>query len=70
VNSGIDQRPEEIGRAAIRILTALIAERSFGPRPVIRFSNPRNFPDPGKFQGLETKTAEIRRPPPHFNAIR
>ncbi|MDF7801631.1 LacI family DNA-binding transcriptional regulator [Pontiellaceae bacterium B1224] len=30
INAGIDQRPEEIGRAAIRILTALIAERSFG----------------------------------------
>ncbi len=30
IDSGIDQRPYEIGRAAIRILTALIAEKSFG----------------------------------------
>lgn len=30
IDAGIDQRPFEIGRAAIRILTALIAERSFG----------------------------------------
>lgn len=30
INAGIDQTPYEIGRAAIRMLTALIAERSFG----------------------------------------
>ena len=30
IDAGIDQRPYEIGRTAIRILTALIAERSFG----------------------------------------
>ena len=30
IDAGIDQRPYEIGRAAVRILTALIAERSFG----------------------------------------
>ena len=30
IDAGIDQRPFEIGRAAVRILTALIAERSFG----------------------------------------
>jgi LacI family repressor for deo operon, udp, cdd, tsx, nupC, and nupG len=30
IDAGIDQRPYEIGRAAIRTLTALIAEKSFG----------------------------------------
>ncbi len=30
IDAGIDQRPYEIGRAAIRMLTALIAEKSFG----------------------------------------
>ncbi len=30
IDAGIDQRPLEIGRAAVRILTALIADRSFG----------------------------------------
>ncbi len=30
IDAGIDQRPYEIGRAAVRILTSLIAERSFG----------------------------------------
>lgn len=30
IDAGIDQRPFEIGRAAIRIITALIVERSFG----------------------------------------
>ena len=30
IDAGIDQRPFEIGRAAVRILTSLIAEQSFG----------------------------------------
>lgn len=30
INAGIDQSPYEIGRAAVRMLTALIAEKSFG----------------------------------------
>jgi LacI family transcriptional regulator len=31
IDTGIDQSPYEIGRAAVRMLTALIAEKSFGP---------------------------------------
>ncbi len=30
IDAGIDQRPYEIGRAAVRMLTALIADKSFG----------------------------------------
>jgi hypothetical protein len=30
IDAGIDQRPFEIGRAALRMLSALITERSFG----------------------------------------
>jgi DNA-binding LacI/PurR family transcriptional regulator len=65
IDAGIDQRPEEIGRAAIRILTALIAERSFGLPDCLNETlvegkwidgsmlPPLDFPSSGLFQTLE-----------------